>query len=84
MNESYTTSYYEEESDTQLTMSDSVTLYDTSSTVDANFLSDSTTTEHFYSSTSSSTSSQSETVISTTTTLDKIEGTFYFYIDTVI
>ncbi|XP_032665789.1 transmembrane channel-like protein 3 isoform X2 [Odontomachus brunneus] len=72
INESYTTSYYKEESDTQR-VSDSVMLYDTSSTVDANFLSDSTTTENSYSSTSSSTSSQSEIVISTVIALDKIE-----------
>lgn len=85
INELYATSYYKEDSDTQ-GVNDSVMLYDKSSTVTANFLSDSTTIGNFYSSTSNSILSQSETVISTTA-MDKIEGTFYslyLYINTVI
>lgn len=73
--ESYATSYYEEENNTQLVND---TMYDTSSTVTANFLSDLTTTESSYSSANSSISSQSETVVPTTIALDTIEGTLHF------
>ncbi|XP_025158287.1 transmembrane channel-like protein 3 [Harpegnathos saltator] len=72
IDESYTTSYYKEENDTQR-VSDNMLLYDTSPTVAANFLSDPTTTENPYSSASSSTSSQTENMVSTTITSDKME-----------
>ncbi|XP_014486783.1 PREDICTED: transmembrane channel-like protein 3 isoform X2 [Dinoponera quadriceps] len=73
IDESYTTSYYYKEENGTQRVSNSETLYDTSSTITANFSSDSTTIENSYSSAGSSILSQSETVGSTTIASDKIE-----------